>query len=255
MVEAPLYQSTCWFSATHEIQDWMDGGGRSVSLMLVSNGRACGPCFWLWPTWKALHTSAEPVLLGQARVKSTAVWNQYKPFCLHTTAIPNALSTDTGIRRANVVWRIWTPKVPIHIDNISTWLQTGAFLIALKIWQQNASGFRRYDNYPREVTAPGVQLGYYVTCWPLVLAAPYLHTLANHSGSAIGVSESHSINSEHRYYELFQTLDAINNHHHCSMSTVVPLHLLFTTTKQLPTWPFAPIEIFLLVCKGDCYLC
>ena len=40
--------------------------------------------------------------------------------------------------------------------NNATWLQTGAFLIALKIWQQNGSGFRHYGNYPREVTALAV---------------------------------------------------------------------------------------------------
>ena len=73
-------------------------------------------------------------------------------------------------------------------DNNATWLQTSAFLIALKIWQQNVSSFRRYGNYPREVAAPTI------ACWGTVhvLAAQYInlsHTLANNSDS---VSESHS---------------------------------------------------------------
>jgi len=54
-------------------------------------------------------------------------------------------------------------------DNNATRLQTGAFLVGLKIWQQNASGFRRYGNYPREVTAPAIIAG--VLCH--MLAPPY----------------------------------------------------------------------------------
>ena len=69
-------------------------------------------------------------------------------------------------------------------DNNAVRRHAGAFLIALKIWQENASGFRRYGNYPREVTAP-------VTLCCHVLAAPYSHTLANHSPSIIDLSESH----------------------------------------------------------------
>jgi len=61
-------------------------------------------------------------------------------------------------------WCMWSveskaQKSRYTSDNNSTWLQTGTFLIVLKIWQQNASGFRRYGNYPREVTAPAI------ICW------------------------------------------------------------------------------------------
>ena len=50
-------------------------------------------------------------------------------------------------------------------DNNAVRLQTGAFLITLKIWQQNASGFRNYSNYPREVTAPALM------CWGTISRA------------------------------------------------------------------------------------
>ena len=64
----------------------------------------------------------------------------------------------TRIRQAYVVWRIWTPKVQIHMYLITMrpWLQTGPVLVALNIWQQTASGFRCSGNYPREVTAPTI---------------------------------------------------------------------------------------------------
>jgi len=51
-------------------------------------------------------------------------------------------------------------------DNNEVRRHAGAFLIALKIWRENVSGFRRYGNYPREVTAPATMYWYYVTCWP-----------------------------------------------------------------------------------------
>jgi len=49
-------------------------------------------------------------------------------------------------------------------DNNVVWLQTGVFLIALKIWQQNATSFRSQGNYPREVTDQAI------TCWGSVRA-------------------------------------------------------------------------------------
>jgi len=70
-------------------------------------------------------------------------------------------------------------------DKNVAWLQMGAFLITLlKIWLQNASGFRRYSNYPREVTALAVM------CWPPHINPP--HTHGNHSDSVSDMSESHS---------------------------------------------------------------
>ena len=73
-------------------------------------------------------------------------------------------------------------------DNNAAWLQTGAFSNPLKIWQPNASGFRHYGNYPRENKARQSYAG--ILCH--MLAAPYSHSLGNHSGSVIDVSESHS---------------------------------------------------------------
>jgi len=80
-------------------------------------------------------------------------------------------------------WRMWSGgsealKSRYTSDNDAAWLQMGAFLVALKIWQQNASDFRRYGNYPREVTTPAIR------CWVLchVLHAISIpHNLANHT--------------------------------------------------------------------------
>ena len=46
-------------------------------------------------------------------------------------------------------------------------MTSDAFLIALKIWLKNESGFRcNYGNYPREIDPQQSCAGYYVTCWP-----------------------------------------------------------------------------------------
>jgi len=67
-------------------------------------------------------------------------------------------SIDTDTRSDGRMWsgEFEAQKSRYTSDSNAAWLQTGALLIALQIWQQNASGFRRYGNYPREVTAPAV---------------------------------------------------------------------------------------------------
>jgi len=112
-------------------------------------------------------------------------------------------------------------------DYNAAWLLMGAFLIALKIWQHNASGFRHYGNYPRDATALTV------IYWSNISHAGC--AIFTYSQKAFRFSHWRELHShQHRtrvamnFSRLFSLFIFI-----APLSTVVPLHLLFT--KKLVT--------------------
>jgi len=115
------------------------------------------------------HFETPPLIFGAVHLK---VLLQIQPFLEgkannQSGFKPPSVVRNAGIRRLYVAWWIWSSKTRYTSGNYAPWLKMGAYLIALKVWQQSASGFRRYGNYPREVTATCNQvLGYYVTSDP-----------------------------------------------------------------------------------------
>jgi len=135
-----------------------------------------------------------------------------------------------------------------YTDNKATWLQMASFLTTLKIWKQNASGFRRDGSYSRENTAPAVMFwGYYVTCWGAMSCA----------GRAIFTYSRESLRFSHwcewvtlastfykRCYDLFQTFLAIYNHYVIFHCLLLFLYICYLQRKQLSTWPSPPLKLF-----------
>jgi len=137
-------------------------------------------------------------------------------------------------------------KFKYTCDNTVMWLQTGI----LKIWQQNASGFRRYGNYPREVTAPAV------IRWdniPRAGCGIFTYSRESFRFSHCMSHMSHTrITIEHSCYELFQTFLVIYNHYFTVHFQLLFLYISYLQRKQLPTWHSPPLKPFhSLVCKGD----
>jgi len=99
-------------------------------------------------------------------------------------------------------------------------------MIALKIWQQNASSFRRYGNCPGEVTTHSIM------CWGTMSLAcraifiPPILSWIIQVQSLTWMSHTH-VNTEHALLWTFPSFPrCLKSLCHCSLSTGVPLHLL-----------------------------
>jgi len=141
-----------------------------------------------------------------------------------------------------------TQKSRYTSDNNAVWLLAGAFLIALKIWQQNASGLRPSSDY-RSYSPSDQVLGYTVTRLPRDI---------NPSQSLAGSCENHSdlqSYAQQHWHTFLSTFLGFPRYNHY---VIVHCQLLFfyisyLQRKKLPTGQFSPNEALPLVCVGVRY--
>jgi len=130
-----------------------------------------------------------------------------------------------------------------HLENLEyiyRFDNNAVYLIALKIWTEDESGLRRHANYPREVTALAT------TCWGIISCAWCTKLLPRILLQIVHDSQSVShtpINIEHALLWTIQDISLCLKSFCCSLSTLVPLDLLFpkktvTSLAIHPHWTF-----------------
>jgi len=158
--------------------------------------------------------------------------HMYTTYCWSVSELKNMISQCTlDLISWKILLKTCCFKCLIRYNTTQWWAE----LIPGSDGQQYASGFGSYGNYPREVTAPSI------TCWGTMSHACRAISLPHES---FRINQSHCINIEHVFLQPPPFPRYLLSLCHCSLSPVVPLHLLFTkkTVTNLaihPHWNFS----------------